>query len=167
MGPGSFQWCPVTGQGAKGTNWNTRSSIWTWGKTSLKVTEHCNRLPGEIVESPSLEICISAWMPSCLTYCRELVLSRVGLEDVQMISSHSESMILCISLLCRRSDMFRGAAAIIQKAWMPNAPEPPWRLLWERVWGYPTCIIWLVQKATFQVVFFVSHAVVACKTFYF
>ena len=35
MGPGSFQWCPVTGQGAMGTNCNTGSSIWIWGRTSL------------------------------------------------------------------------------------------------------------------------------------
>ncbi|GAB0179831.1 mitochondrial enolase superfamily member 1 [Grus japonensis] len=27
QGPDSFQWCPVTGQGAMGTNWNTGSSI--------------------------------------------------------------------------------------------------------------------------------------------
>ncbi|GAB0203114.1 mitochondrial enolase superfamily member 1 [Grus japonensis] len=27
MGPDSSQWCPVTGQGATGTNWNTGSSI--------------------------------------------------------------------------------------------------------------------------------------------
>ena len=26
-GPGSFQWCPVTGKGAMGTNWNAVSSI--------------------------------------------------------------------------------------------------------------------------------------------
>ena len=32
MGPNSFQWCPVTGQGATGTNWSTGSSIWTWGR---------------------------------------------------------------------------------------------------------------------------------------
>ena len=34
MGLSSFQWCPVTGQGAMGTNGNTGSSIWTWGVTS-------------------------------------------------------------------------------------------------------------------------------------
>ena len=27
-------WCPVTGQGAMGTNWGTGSSVWTWGRTS-------------------------------------------------------------------------------------------------------------------------------------
>ena len=34
MGPDSFQWCPVTGQGATGTNWSIGSSIWIWGRTS-------------------------------------------------------------------------------------------------------------------------------------
>ena len=29
MGPHSFQWCPVTGQAAVGTNWSIGSSIWT------------------------------------------------------------------------------------------------------------------------------------------
>ena len=33
-GPNSFQWCPVTGQGAMGTNWSTGSSVWTWGRIS-------------------------------------------------------------------------------------------------------------------------------------
>ena len=34
MGPDSFQWCPVTGQGATGTNWSRGSFSWTWGRTS-------------------------------------------------------------------------------------------------------------------------------------
>ena len=33
--PGSFQWCPVTGQEAMGTNWKTEGSIWTSGNTFL------------------------------------------------------------------------------------------------------------------------------------
>ena len=56
-GPNSFQWCPVTGQGATGTNWSRGSSVWRWGRTSsLRVTEPWPRLPREVVESPSLEI---------------------------------------------------------------------------------------------------------------
>lgn len=43
MGSGSFQQSPAAGQGATGTNWNT-------------VPENRNRLPGESVDSPSLEI---------------------------------------------------------------------------------------------------------------
>ena len=33
-GPDSLQWCPVTGQGAMGTNWSRGSSSWTGGTTS-------------------------------------------------------------------------------------------------------------------------------------
>ena len=34
MRPDSFQWCPVTGQGAKGTNWCMGSSVSTQRRTS-------------------------------------------------------------------------------------------------------------------------------------
>jgi len=58
MQPDSFQWCPATGQGAMGTNLkhkkfhpNTRKSLFT-----LRVMEHWNWLPREVVDSPSLEI---------------------------------------------------------------------------------------------------------------
>ena len=57
MGPSSFQWCPATGQGATGTNkhrkfrLNMRKNFFT-----LRVMEHWNRLPREVVESPSVEI---------------------------------------------------------------------------------------------------------------
>lgn len=51
IGPDSFWWHPVTGEGSKGTNRNTRSSLWTWKKniSSLRTTEHWNRLPWEAV----------------------------------------------------------------------------------------------------------------------
>lgn len=32
--PGSFQWCPVTGQEAMGTTWNRGGAVWTSGSTS-------------------------------------------------------------------------------------------------------------------------------------
>ena len=58
MGPDSFQWCPVRGQGAMGTNLKHRKFRLNMRKNffPLRVTEHCNRLPREAVESPSLEI---------------------------------------------------------------------------------------------------------------
>jgi len=33
MEPGLFQWCPVTGPEAMGTNWDAGSSFWTSGNT--------------------------------------------------------------------------------------------------------------------------------------
>ena len=72
--PGSFQWCPVAGPEAMGTNWtdrtrdnghrlkhrrfalNIREHLFT-----VRVTEHWNRLPREAVESPSLNILKSWW----------------------------------------------------------------------------------------------------------
>ena len=54
MGPGSFQWCPVTGQGAMGTNkkfhLKMRKNFFT-----LRVPEPRHRLPREAVQSPSLQ----------------------------------------------------------------------------------------------------------------
>lgn len=45
-------------RGNGGTNWNIWSSMWTWGKTffTVMVKEHWNRLPREVVWSPTLEI---------------------------------------------------------------------------------------------------------------
>jgi len=67
MEPGSFQWCPVTGQGAITTNWklylNVRENFFT-----ARVTECCNRLPREVVVSPSLEIFRTHLMLSCAIY---------------------------------------------------------------------------------------------------
>jgi len=56
MGPDSFQWCPLT----KG-NWHKqkhRKFQLNMGKNffTVRVTEHWNRLPREVVESASLEI---------------------------------------------------------------------------------------------------------------
>jgi len=54
-GPDSFQWCPATGQGHKLNHrkfqLKMRKNVFT-----LRVTEHWNRLPREVMESASLEI---------------------------------------------------------------------------------------------------------------
>lgn len=51
MAPGSFQQCLVAEQGATAANRNTVRNIFT-----VRVTEHCNRLPRDVVEFSSLEI---------------------------------------------------------------------------------------------------------------
>ena len=46
--PGSFQWCPVTGQEAMDTNWNKAGFFWTSRNIfTIRVTEHWNTLPRE------------------------------------------------------------------------------------------------------------------------
>jgi len=54
VGPGSHQWCGVTGQGAMGKNCSTGSSKQIWGRTSLLWV--MNKLPREAVESSAPEI---------------------------------------------------------------------------------------------------------------
>ena len=81
MGPGSFQWCPATGQGATGTNCNTGKFHLNMRKNffTLRVTEHWNRLPREAVESPSLETFKTHLDTICATCSRRTCFSR-GLD---------------------------------------------------------------------------------------
>lgn len=55
MGPGYFQWSPVTGQGTVGRNWKFHLSM-RKKMFTLRLTEHLNRLPIEVMESSSVEI---------------------------------------------------------------------------------------------------------------
>jgi len=52
------QWCPVTGQEAMGTNWNTGNSIKILKKSffTVRMVKHWIVLPREVVLYPSLEI---------------------------------------------------------------------------------------------------------------
>jgi len=58
MGPGSFQWCPVTGQGENGNKLEHRQFHLKMRKNLfiLRVTERWNELPRETVESASPKI---------------------------------------------------------------------------------------------------------------
>jgi len=85
MGPDSFQWCPVTGQGAVGTNWSIGISVRTWGRTlTLRVKVHWSRLPRGFVNYPSLEIFKTCLDEVLCTWYRWTIFSRgVGLDDPQ------------------------------------------------------------------------------------
>ena len=86
MGPDSFQWCPVTGQGATGTNWSIGSSVWTWGRTYLlwgwrsPGTGCPGRLWSLLLWRYSKPTCM--W--SCAVCCRWPCFGRgAGLDDSQ------------------------------------------------------------------------------------
>ena len=86
MGPSSFQWCPVTGQGAMGTNWGTGSSVWTWGGTSsLWVWRSTGTgCAGRVWSLLLWRYSRPTWTRSCAAYCRWPCLGRgVGLDDPQ------------------------------------------------------------------------------------
>ena len=86
MGPNSFQWCPVTGQGAMGTKRSIGSSIWTRGRTSSlwgwrSTGTGC---PGRQWSLLLWRYSRPSWTRSCAACCRWPCLSRrVGLDDPQ------------------------------------------------------------------------------------
>jgi len=86
MGPDSFQWCPVTGQGAMGTNWSTGSSVWTRRRTSSlwgwwSTGTGC---PGRLWSLLLWRCSKPAWMRSCAACARWPCFGRgVGLDDLQ------------------------------------------------------------------------------------
>ena len=86
MGPDSFQWCPVTGQRAVGTNWSTGSSSWTGGRTcSLWVWRSTGTCCPEGLWILLLWRYINcAWTRSCAVCCRWSCFGRgIGLDDPQ------------------------------------------------------------------------------------
>ena len=94
MGPGSFQWCPATEQGAMGPNWNIGSSIWTWEKVSLLQQNTGTGCP-EKLWSLLLWRCLKpSWMLSCVTCCSNCF-GEVGLGwSPDILSNLYNSVIL-------------------------------------------------------------------------
>ena len=73
---------------------NMRKNFFT-----LRVTELWNRLPREVVESPSLEIFTTTWMRSCAACCRWPCFGRgVGLDDPQRSLPTSTILWFCDSV---------------------------------------------------------------------
>ena len=86
MGPDSFQWCPVTGQGAMGKNWSIANSSWRWGRTSSlwgwwSTGTGC---PGRLWSLLLWRYSKPTRTLSCAAYSRWPCFSRgVGLDDTQ------------------------------------------------------------------------------------
>ena len=100
MGPSSFQWCPVTGQGAMGTNWSIGSSVWTWGRSSSlwgwrSTGTDC---PGRLWSVLLWRYSRPTWTMSCAACCRWPCFGRgVGLDDPQRSLPTSNILWFCES----------------------------------------------------------------------
>jgi len=113
MGPSSFQWYPVTGQGAMGTNWSTGSSVWTWGRTSSlwgwrSTGPVC---PGRLWSLLLWRYSRPAWTRSCAACCRRPFFGRgVGLDDPQRSLPTPTILWFCDSeTLSQPSSTWKGA----------------------------------------------------------
>jgi len=65
MSPRSFQRCPATGQGAARTGTQEVPYEHEEKLLALRVTEHCNKLSKDVVETPSLKMfmtCMDAYL---------------------------------------------------------------------------------------------------------
>ena len=86
LGPDSFQWCPVTGQGKEGTVWSTGSSIWTRGRTSSLCGWQSTGtgFPARLWILLLWRYSKPVWMWSCAACSRWPCFdSGVGLDDLQ------------------------------------------------------------------------------------
>ena len=86
MGPDSFQWCPVTGEGESDTNWSIGCSVWTWGRISSlwgwrSTGTGC---PGRLWGLLLWRYSRPAWTRCSAACCRWPCFGRgVGLDDPQ------------------------------------------------------------------------------------
>ena len=118
-GPDSFQWCPVTGQGAMGTNWGTGSSSWTGGRTSSlwgwRSTGTC--CPGRLWSLLLWRYSRLAWTRSCAACCRwPCFIRRAGLDDPQRSLPTPTILWFCDSVILWFCDNYKGGEALAQVA---------------------------------------------------
>ena len=140
MGPSSFQWCPVTGQGAMGTNWSTGSSIWTWGRTSsLWGWESTGTgCPGRLWSLLLWRYSRPTWMWSSTACCRWPCFGRgVGLHDPQKSLPTPTILWFCKMkhevTLCRGLHWICGQKLCNRLSW-DHHPHP----------GHACCFFWLL-----------------------
>ena len=104
MGPNSFQWCLVTGQGAMGTNWGIGSSVWTWGRTSSLWGWRSpgTGCPGRLWSLLLWRYSRPAWTRSCAACCRWPRFGRgFGLDDPQRSLPTPTILWFCDSVILR------------------------------------------------------------------
>ena len=102
MGPSSFQWCPVTGQGAMSKNWSRGRSVWTWESTSSlwgwqSTGTGC---PGRLWSLLLWRYSRPAWTRSCAICCSWPCLGRrVRLGDPQRSLPNPTILWFCDSVI--------------------------------------------------------------------
>ena len=131
MGPNSFQWCPVTGQGAMGTKWGTGSSVWTWGRTSSlwgwrSTGTGC---PGRLCSLLLWRYSRPTWTRSCASCCRWPCFSRrVGLDDPQRSLPIPTILWFCDSVILWNIFSRQSLSRLLERVCFMNWSQKPMQM---------------------------------------